>query len=67
MAGVERAEARGKERKGEGIGERRKEAPSSQVLFLPHFPPPSPPLFCACLAGFEMQRDESGIAELMVV
>ena len=44
VAGVERAEARGKERKGKGIGERRKEAPSSQVLFLPHFPPtlPSP-------------------------
>lgn len=42
VAGVERAEVRGKERKGKGIGERRKEAPSSQVLFLPHSPPPSP-------------------------
>ena len=44
VAGVERAEARGKERKGKGIGERGKEAHSSQVLFLPHFPPtlPSP-------------------------
>ena len=44
VAGVERAEARGTERKGKEIGERRKEAPSSQVLFLPHFSPtvPSP-------------------------
>ena len=57
----------GRKEKGRGLGREGKRLPLLRSFSFRTFPPPSLPLFCACLAGFEMQWDGSGIAELMVV